>query len=377
MKNIVVILAVIIGSVTILSVVGIVVFVTSAPQFGEVPDEMSREKFKAFKYFNGEKFINAVETKMDIHVTEFPKMMYEFYFVKGQKEPPTALPQQNFTRKDLTLHKDNNLYLRWFGHSAIYLEMDGKRILLDPMLGPAPSPHVLLGPNRFNRELPMKAEDLPEIDVVIFSHDHYDHLDYSTILKIKDKVRHFYVPLGVGSHLKKWGVSEEKITEMKWWEKAEFDGLTFISTPARHFSGRGIMDRNTTLWSSWVIQSTYHNIYFSGDGGYWKGFKEIGDKFGPFDFCMMECGAYNYRWQSIHMMPEETAQATVDLRCELMMPIHWGAFNLSLHDWDDSPKRVSMKAEELGIKLVTPVIGEEVIIPGRIPNEKWWESVSN
>lgn len=377
MKNSVIMLAIVIGSFALFAVFGALVFATTAPQFGQNPSDSSKATYKDFKYFNGEKFENAIETKMDIHAADFPKMMYEFYFVKGQKEPPALLPQKNFTKVDLNLHNDSNLYLRWFGHSAIYLEMAGKRILLDPMLGPAAAPHPYLGPNRFNKELPMKAEDLPNIDFVVFSHDHYDHLDYQTILKIKDKVGHFYVPLGVGSHLIKWGVMEKNITEMKWWDELEIEGLRFISTPARHFSGRGLTNRNTTLWSSWVIQSKYHNIYFSGDGGYWHGFKDIGDKYGPFDFCMMECGAYNKRWHSIHMYPEETAQASVDLRAKLMMPIHWGGFNLALHDWDDSPKRVSVKAADLGIKLVTPIIGEEVVIPGRTPNEKWWENVSD
>ncbi len=240
------------------------------------------------------------------------------------------------------------------------------------MLGPAAAPHVFLGPNRFNKELPIAIEDLPEIDAVIFSHDHYDHLDHPTILKIKDKVGHFYVPLGLGSHLKSWGVSENKITELKWWDEVDFEGLKFVCTPARHFSGRGLTNRNTTLWASWVIQGNHHNIYFSGDGGYWSGFKEIGDKYGPFDLCMMECGAYNEMWHNIHMMPEETAQATLDLQGRLLMPIHWGAFNLSLHDWDDPAKRVSVKAKELGLPLLTPIIGEEVIIPSYIPNNNWW-----
>ena len=375
MKNLAIVLSFIIGSSALFLAVLIVVFLTTAPQFGEAPDLERRAKYKEFEYFDGEHFQNAVETRMDIKATDVPKLLYESLFVDGNKIPPTALPQKNFNTEDLALHRDSNLYYRWFGHSAIYLEIDGKRLLLDPMLGPAAAPHPMLGPKRFNKDLPIQVEDLPLIDAVIFSHDHYDHLDHSTILKIKDKVGHFFVPLGVGSHLEKWGVPANLITELKWWDEVEFRDLHLACTPARHFSGRGMRDRNTTLWASWVIRGNFHRIYFSGDGGYWHGFKDIGEKYGPFDLSFVECGAYNKRWTSIHMFPEESAQAGIDLHSRRMMPIHWGAFSLALHAWDDSPRRVSEKAEELGLTLVTPVIGEEVVIPVYTPNDHWWESV--
>ncbi|MEQ8323187.1 MAG: MBL fold metallo-hydrolase [Vicingaceae bacterium] len=375
MKNLVIMISILLGSTLVFALSALLVFLAYAPQFGASPNEAARSNYAEFEFFDGTKFFNAVPTEMDMQLSEIPKMMYEFWFVKGNKVPPALLPQKNFTTADLALHNDSNLYYRWFGHSAIYMEIDGKRLLLDPMLGPAAAPHPLLGPNRFNKDLPIRPEDLPEIDAVIFSHDHYDHLDHPTIVKIKDKVGHFYVPLGLGSHLEKWGVVKEKITELKWWDEMDFDGIRLACTPARHFSGRSMTDRNKTLWASWVIQGKHHKVFFSGDGGYWHGFKDIGDKYGPFDLSFMECGAYNVRWHAIHMYPEESAQAGVDLQSRRMMPIHWGGFNLSLHNWDDSPKRVGVKAKELGLTLVTPIIGEEVIIPAYVPNEQWWDGV--
>ncbi len=365
---------IIIELLVLIGVLGLI-WVYTAPQFGKKPTAESRESYKSFQYFDGMKFENAVETLMDINMKDIPSLMKEFYFVKGRKEPEKTLPQKDFSNNDLAIHNDSNLYMRWFGHSAIYLEIDGKRLLLDPMLGEAAAPHKRLGPGRFNSKLPIDLDDLPEIDAVLFSHDHYDHLDHPTVVKIKGKVKAWFVPMGLESHLVKWGVEREKINVLQWWDEKEFEGLRLVSTPARHFSGRALTDRNSTLWTSWVIQGENHKVFFSGDGGYWDGFKRIGEKEGPFDLCLMECGAYNEKWSAIHCMPEESAQAAVDLNGRLMMPIHWGAFNLALHDWDEPAIRVSKKAKELGMPLLTPVIGEEVIIPAYVPNDPWWEGL--
>ena len=181
------------------------------------------------------------------------------------------------------------------------------------MLSAVPAPHPLLGGKRFSKELTISIEKLPQIDAVILSHDHYDHLDYESIKKLHPKVGHFFAPLGLGVHLLEWGVPEGKITELDWWGQTTFEDLTLISTPSQHFSGRGLTDRDKTLWCSWVIQSEDEKIFFSGDSGYGDHFKSIGEKYGPFDFAMMECGQYNSLWSEIHMFPEETAQAGVDV----------------------------------------------------------------
>lgn len=230
-----------------------------------------------------------------------------------------------------------------------------------------------LGEKRFNKQMPLDIEKLPPIDAVVISHDHYDHLDYETIKKLKSKVDHYFVPLAVGVHLKAWDIPEDKITELDWWQEKTYKDITFICTPSQHFSGRKADNRQSTLWSSWILKTPTDNIYFSGDSGYGTHFTEIGEKYGPFDFAMLECGQYNKQWQDIHMLPEQTAQAGVDLKAKTIMPIHWAGFKLAMHSWTDPIERVSKKAKELNIPLIAPKIGEPFILSNlQSKNSKWW-----
>jgi L-ascorbate metabolism protein UlaG (beta-lactamase superfamily) len=342
-----------------------------SPQFGGKPKgERLKRIESAFNYKDG-KFRNLTKTVMDMNFREGIKVMGEFMKNGTRRVPGKKLPVSDYTFPVLN-KKEEKAAITWFGHSAILLEIEGYRIFLDPMLGPAASPVPFLS-RRFKNEIAIPIDEIPEIDAVIFSHDHYDHLDYHSIQKLKDRVGHFFVPLGIGAHLERWGVPAEKITELNWWEETKFEHFTFVCTPSRHFSGRGISDRDKTLWASWVIHGDNNNVFFSGDSGYFDGFKEIGEKYGPFDLTMLECGQYNKRWHAIHMMPEETAQANVDLKGKIMMPIHWGAFNLSLHDWDDSVIRVRKKADELGVTVATPRIGQRWQLNDTVPATPWWE----
>jgi len=212
------------------------------------------------------------------------------------------------------------------------------------------------------------------IDAVLLSHDHYDHLDYGSIVKLRNKVKHFFVPLGVGAHLARWGVDPTKISEHDWWDEVQFEGLTLASTPARHFSGRSLKDRDTTLWCSWVIVGPEARVFFSGDSGYGPHFAEIGEKYGPFDLTLIECGQYDARWAAIHMLPEESVQAHLDVQGKVMMIVHWAAFTLGLHDWTDPVERVSKAAEAQNIRFSTPKIGETVIIgAAEYPASIWWK----
>jgi len=221
--------------------------------------------------------------------------------------------------------------------------------------------------------LPIEIENLPQIDLVLLSHDHYDHLDHGSILKLIKKTKLFFVPLGVGAHLKAWGVSSNQIKELNWWDEQHLKGLQIIFTPSRHFSGRGITDRFSTLWGSWVIKSEKQRIYFSGDGGYGPHFKTIGQQHGPFDFAMIECGQYHKNWADIHMMPEESVQAGIDLNTKLAMPIHWGAFTLSLHSWIDPVERFLKEAKALKLPVITPQIGEIITVGNEHDqNNHWW-----
>lgn len=349
--------------------IGIFTFIKTAPQFGSAPSGAHIEKISKSANYGKDQFQNLILTKMDLDFKSGMGVMYDWIFKTGKREPEGALPVE-FNNNDH--HQSDTLsMITWYGHSAILLELDGKRLLIDPMLGNAASP-VSFMTKRFEYEAPIELESITEIDAVILSHDHYDHLDYQSIMKLKDKVGHFYTPLGVGSHLQKWGIKASNITELDWWETASIDQIQIVATPARHFSGRGISDRNKTQWASWVIVGESEKIYFSGDSGYGPHFKEIGDKYGPFDFAMMECGQYNEKWEAIHMLPEQTIQASLDVQSKLMMPIHWSAFNLSLHSWTDPVERALKAAQLQKVNIITPQIGKRFSPGLNEENDTWW-----
>lgn len=257
------------------------------------------------------------------------------------------------------------------GHSTLLFKFDNKYILTDPIFSNRASPVQWMGPKRFHKS-PISIEDLPFIDCVIISHDHYDHLDKQSIKKLKNKVGIFYTTLGVGKRLEKFGVSSEKIVELNWWQSDIRNDIEFICTPTQHFSGRGLFDRDKTLWASWVIKSKKSSIYFGADGGYFEGFKDIAQKYGPFDMSFLEVGAYNELWRDIHMMPEESIQAHKDLRAKRFFPIHNGTFDLSLHAWYEPFERVDKLAKENNIAIFFPIMGEEILIHENKKTQKWW-----
>lgn len=350
------------------------VFVNFYPSFGGDVSKERQARYTASSQFDNGKFKNTKDVPKEIGFSETLTIARKFFFQKVENgRPAEALPVKAVDSLTIASYS-GDARLMWFGHSAFLLQMEGKNILIDPMLGEVPAPHPLLGGKRFYKELPIAIEKFPKIDAVLISHDHYDHLDYGSIKKLKDKVDQFYVPLGVGVHLEAWDVPTEKIHELDWWQDETMDGLQFVCTPAQHFSGRKIDNGQSTLWGSWVIKSEKESIFFSGDSGYSDHFKSIGEQYGPFDFAMLECGQYNKMWPDIHMFPEETAQAGVDLRAKTIMPIHWGAFKLALHSWTDPIERVTQKAESLGLPIITPRIGS--FIPLNSLNTKgktkWW-----
>jgi L-ascorbate metabolism protein UlaG (beta-lactamase superfamily) len=359
-------------SFIILAAIAIFMFTNFAPQFGAPPSGAHLKRISQSNLYQGDQFVNPFAFSMDMDFSKGMSAMYANLTAKNTA-PPGPLPAQF----NLSPHSkvDSFAYITWFGHSAILLEMEGKRILIDPMLGPHASPVSFFG-GRFPYQHAIPLDTLSNIDAVIISHDHYDHLDYPSILSLKDKVGHFLTPLGVGSHLMHWGVPEAKITELDWWEEAELENITFVATPSKHFSGRGLNDRNKTLWSSWVIRGEHNNIFFSGDGGYFEGFKEIGEKYGPFDFTMMECGQYNERWADVHMIPEQTAQANLDLGGKIIMPIHWGAFKLAMHSWTDPVDRLYEAIQGTEVVMATPTIGQRFAVQEVVPQERWWKGPS-
>ncbi|QJD85437.1 MBL fold metallo-hydrolase [Cohnella herbarum] len=320
-------------------------------------------------------FVNQIPTSMNMNAGSMAKVLIEMVRGNPKGKPQSPIQAVPLTPQQLQSDADaHRAKVTWFGHSAILLQLDGKTLFIDPMLGKSPSPFTLFGGRRYSNKLPIEVEELPAIDAVILSHDHYDHLDYGTIRKLMHKVNRFFVPLGVAAHLERWGVEPGRITEHDWWEEIEFEGLKLATAPARHFSGRSIGDRNSTLWCSWIIEGAKDKIFFSGDSGYGPHFKEIGDKYGPFDLTLMECGQYDERWSAIHMLPEETVQAHIDVKGKVMIPIHWGAFTLALHDWTDPVERAARAARERNAVLATPRIGEIVRVGSPVvPSLAWWK----
>ncbi|WP_299520234.1 MBL fold metallo-hydrolase [Winogradskyella sp.] len=362
----------ILGIIALL-VIAFMLFVNFYPSFGGDISEQRQERYSSSRQFKDGVFVNEKDVPKDPSFSEILKISRKFFFEKVEAgRPNTDLKVQKVDSAAVSNYAEG-ARLIWFGHSSFLLQIDDKNILIDPMLSDVPAPHPLLGGKRFSKELPIEIEKLPKIDAVVISHDHYDHLDYESIKKLRHKVEAFYVPLGVGIHLESWDIDSNKISEMDWWQETTFKGIQLVCTPAQHFSGRKFSNRQSTLWGSWVIKSDSTSLFFSGDSGYGPHFKQIGDKYGPFDFAMMECGQYNKMWPDIHMFPEETAQAGVDVQARAMMPIHWGAFKLALHSWTDPIERVQKKAKELQMPLTTPMIGEPINIAS--PNMKhtvWW-----
>lgn len=285
------------------------------------------------------------------------------------KIPTTLLPSAKFNKNELL----NNSFV-WLGHSTILMKVNELVIITDPVLyNASPVPGTV---KPFEIEHPIKAKDLPQkIDIVLISHDHYDHLDYKAIQELEPRISYLYVPLGIKAHLLKWGVPESKIKEKDWGETINYNNVKFTMTPARHFSGRGLTNRFTTLWCSWVITSQDLNIFFNGDSGYFDEYKTIGEKYGPFDISFMENGAYDKDWAEIHMLPEESVQATIDLKSNLMFPIHWGKFDLANHNWKDPIIRASNETELKKVHIATPLIGE-IFTLKNIPHQKWWQSIN-
>lgn len=263
----------------------------------------------------------------------------------------------------------------WLGHSTLFMQMHGMNILTDPVFSERTSPVSFIGPKRYS-DLPMTPDELPDIDIVVITHDHYDHLDMDSIKKLDDKTKLFVVPLGVENHLERWGVSSDKIHNMAWWEETEINGLTIACTPARHYSNRSISGGGTTLFASWVFKDENYQIYESGDSGYGAHFKAIYEKYGEFDLVLTDCAQYNMQWHYIHMFPEEAAKACETLGAKISMPIHWGAYSLSSHGWDDPAERFVRAAENEGLKVITPLIGETVRLDA-IENymDRWWRGL--
>lgn len=300
------------------------------------------------------------------------KIAKRFLFEKRvNTEPQFALPVTPIDPVELSAPAPNESAVFRLGHSSILMALNGEYWITDPVFSDRASPVQWAGPKRFH-PTPIDLGALPNLKGVIISHDHYDHLDKGTIKKIHPKVESFYVPLGVGQHLLDWGVPQEKIVEFDWWQERKIGDITLVSTPANHFSGRGLFDSNATLWSSWVIKTPQHSLFFSGDTGYFSGFKEIGERYGPFDLTMMENGAYDKMWKNVHMTPEQSLQANIDLKGKMMLPIHNGTFDLAFHAWTAPLERITALAQSSDVTVATPLMGQRWFLDEAAPQATWW-----
>ncbi len=315
--------------------------------------------------------MNANPTK---GMTEsFFKAGYKYMFENNENRKPNFEIPIVKTNIDSFANKNSDeLSVIWLGHATTLINIDGTLILTDPVLTKWASPVDWFGPKRFF-DSPIKIEDLPLLDVVLISHNHYDHLDKESVLRLNGITKKFLVPTGVEKHLLSWGILPEKIISKNWSDTLQVnDKVEIITTPAHHFSGRLLFDNNKTLWASFVIKSKTHSVYFGGDSGFFKGYKTIGEKYGPFDITILPIGAYSKMWQSIHMNPEEAVQAHIDLNGNLLFPIHWGTFNLALHGWMEPAERLITISEEENVNFVIPKPGEVVKASSKINLDKWW-----
>lgn len=299
---------------------------------------------------------------------------WDFIFNKPENTVPAApLPIRILSREALLAAPDRSLFR--LGHSTVLLKLRGEFFLTDPVFAERASPVQWLGPKRFHAP-PIALTELPPIKAVILSHDHYDHLDRETVLALADRTEWFLTPLGVGDRLIAWGIDAAKVQQFDWWQDTEVAGVRLVATPAQHFSGRGLLDADKTLWASWVIVDDDLRVFFSGDTGYFDGFKAIGEQYGPFDLTLMEIGAYDEKWPAVHLHPQEALQAHLDLRGRWLLPIHNGTFDLAMHTWHEPFERIVALTEQHGVPLATPLMGETLNLQAPNAMSRWWREMA-
>ncbi len=348
-------------------------FFMQRPEFGKMPSGERLERIEKSPNYRDGKFQNLSFTPDLAEGETMYKVMKKFFFEKDKRNKPTGRMVSQKTDL-LSLKREENIIV-WFGHSSYFIQIDGKKILVDPVFSGAASP-IPATTRSFPGSDVYNAADFPEIDYLFISHDHWDHLDYDTVLQLKSKVKTVITGLGTGAHLEYWGFDAKNIIEKDWNETIDLGGGFMVNTtPGRHFSGRSFT-RNKSLWMSFVLQTPTKKIFIGGDSGYDTHFAKIGTDFGPFDLAIVECGQYNQSWKNIHLMPEEMIPVAKDLKAKVLMPVHWGKFALSVHAWDEPVKMVTEAAKMANLPLLTPMIGEKVNLDAIKLNEDWWKQIN-
>jgi L-ascorbate metabolism protein UlaG (beta-lactamase superfamily) len=330
---------------------------------GARPDRRSRSP----QWRDG-KFRNR-RPRVDGH---FGKTLLEFFF-GGSKDrrPKVPIPVLARTSADYEAPPVSGLRVTWLGHSTLLLEIDGQRVLVDPVWSERASPVSFAGPKRFYPS-PLPLAELPAVDVVLLSHDHADHFDPATLAYLIQRGDRFVAPLGVGARLIALGATESRIVELDWWDSTDVGSLSLTATPARHFSGRTLFDRDSTLWAGWVLDSPVHRVFYSGDTALDDALVEIGERLGPFDLTMIEIGAYDAMWADVHLGPEQAVRAHRLVRGEVMLPVHWGLFDLALHGWTEPIERALVAATAEDVRLVAPRPGEMIEPTLAGASSRWW-----
>jgi L-ascorbate metabolism protein UlaG (beta-lactamase superfamily) len=343
-----------------------------AAQLGGKVSGARRTRVEASPQFSAGKFRNTVPTSTTVNFATFRRAVAGA--VTGARQP--RRPHQPVPLVSTPGMDARGLHVTWYGHSTAMIEIEGHRVLLDPVWSERCSPSSLAGPRRLHQP-PVPLRELPGLDAVVISHDHYDHLDMATIRRLAglQAAVLFVVPLGVGAHLERWGVPGSRVVELDWNESVRVAGIELIATPARHFSGRGF-SRDETLWASWVIKGPTRRAFYSGDTGYFPGFAQIGEQHGPFDVTLVQIGAYAEAWADIHMVPEDGVATHLDVRGGLMIPVHWATFTLAPHGWSEPVERTWSEAKARGVRLAVPRPGERVGVDNPPDIDAWWQQIA-
>jgi len=355
--------------VLLLLIGGGVVMVSSWEGMGARPAGARLDAMKRSPQWKEGRFVN----RLTRHDGPYFEMAVDWIRGGEDRVPEATVPTVASTKGDFARPPASGLRITWLGHSTSLVEIDGLRFLLDPVWSTRAAPMTWSGPKRFHAP-PLPLDELPELDGVLISHDHYDHLDHRTVKALGDRVPRYFVPLGVGAHLEHWGVPRERIVELDWWGEAGVGDVTLVATPSRHFSGRSLImtDMNRTLWAGWALVGPGHRVFYSGDTAMFPGFAKIGERLGPFDATLLDAGAYNAMWADVHLGPEQAVVAHQMVGGALLIPVHWSTFNLALHPWIEPPERILAAAARAGVSVALPRPGQSVE-PGNPPDMvRWW-----
>jgi L-ascorbate metabolism protein UlaG (beta-lactamase superfamily) len=357
--------------IILLLVVSTYVFMRSEA-FGRPAAGTRLARIQASAHWRDNQFQNLHDTPSLTEGASMPRVMRDFFFGKKERNRPAGvLPSEKIDLHSLDIAEQ---VLVWFGHSSYFMQLDGKKILVDPVFSGHASPFSFTTKSYAGADV-YTTDDIPPIDILFITHDHWDHLDYQTIKALRPKIKQVITGMGTGAHLERWGYAPGIITEKDWHETVQpMDGFEVQVLPARHFSGRGFV-RNRNLWVSFALRTPGWRIYIGGDSGYDTHFSAIGEQYGPFDLAILECGQYNLYWKYIHMLPEEVVQAAIDLRAKKLLPVHWAKFSLGLHAWDEPILRVTAEAERKQQPILHPLIGQKLNLENNTGSSRWWDGL--